>query len=108
MAINAPIALNIADRQAVRSVIVPRCTGHVTNYALYILGGGGNPAPTTGQTNWAASAIRNPATVGEAVSWHVLNQPSYINGGSSIADDELQGIVETAIRNHFVTEPPAE
>ena len=107
MPINAPVALNMADRQAVRSVIVPRCTGHVANYALYILGGG-DGSPTTGQTNWAESAIRNPATVGEAVSWHVLNQPSYINGGSTIADDELKGIVETAINNHFVTEPPAE
>jgi hypothetical protein len=106
MPIEAPIELNMADRLAVRSVLVNRCTAIVANYALYILGGGGTP--TVGKTNWAQSAIRNAASVGEAVSWHVLDQPSFKNGGSSIADDELKSAIENAINNHFVTEPPAE
>lgn len=101
MAIASPVALNAADRLAVREVIVDRCTSHVANYALYLLGG----TPTTGQRNWAQNAIKSAATVGESVSWHVINQSSFVNGGSSIEDSELQGIVETAINNHYIVEP---
>jgi hypothetical protein len=102
MAIENPIQLNMADRIAVRQNLIDRCTAVVTNYALYLLG---NMEATVGQKNWALSSIRNPKTVGDAVSWYVLNQPSYLNGGSSIEDAELIGIVETAINMHLVVEP---
>jgi len=105
MAIENPIARNLADRQATRSLIAPRCTQIVANYALYILG---NEAATDQQTDWAESAIRNANAVGEAVSWFVLNQTSYINGGSAIEDAELGGIVEAAINAHFISPPPEE
>jgi hypothetical protein len=91
--------LNLADRIAVRRVIVDRCTAAVVNYALYILG---NQSSTTGQLGWAREAIRNPVAVGEAASWHVLNQPDFLNDGSAIADGPLAGAVETAINNHYI------
>lgn len=91
--------LNLADRVAVRVVILPRCTAAVTNYALYLLG---NNQATTEQLAWAREAIRTPSAVGEAVSWHMLNQPDFISDGSSIADNVLTGAVESAINNHFI------
>ena len=96
------MAWNLADRIAVRRVIVDRCTGVVTNYALYILG---NVSATEGQTGWAREAMRNPGSVGEAVSWHVLNQPDFIADGSSISDATLGVAVEAAINSHFIVEP---
>lgn len=93
------MALNLADRIAVRPVIVPRCVGVVVNYALYLLG---NQAATQQQLAWAREAVRAPQAVGDAVSWHVLNQPAYVAGGSGITDAELTGAVETAVNAHFV------
>jgi hypothetical protein len=91
--------LNLADRFAIRRVIVERSTAVVTNYALYILG---NVAATTLQKAWAREAIRNPAAVGDAVSYYVLNQTPFLNNGSSITDAELTSAVESAINTHFI------
>ena len=93
------MALNLADRIAVRANIVDRCTAAVANYALYLLG---NQSATTNQLGWAREAVRNPQVVGDSVSWHVLNQPDFINDGSGIADATLTGVVETAINTHFI------
>lgn len=96
------MALNLADRIAVRKVIVDRCSGVVANYALYLLGLPG----TTEQLAWAREAIRSPTSVGDAVSWHVLNQQDFIDNGSSISDATLTGVVETAINTHFIQPAP--
>jgi hypothetical protein len=95
------MALNLSDRFAVRHVVVDRCTAAVTNYALYILG---NVAATTPQKAWAREAIRNPAAVGNATSYYLLNQTPYLNNGSSITDAELTSVVESAINTHFIQE----
>jgi hypothetical protein len=102
MAIVAPQPLNMADRLAARQNIVGRCTAVVANYALYILGEAANTANHANRKSWADDAIRNAQSFGERVSWHVLNQPSFLNGGSSIEDAELAGVVETAVNTHFV------
>jgi hypothetical protein len=91
--------LNLADRLAVRRVIVDRCAAAVINYALYILG---NVNATVPQTAWAREAIRDPNHVGEAVSYHVLNQPDFLSLGSAITDATLSGAVEAAINTHFI------
>lgn len=93
------MALNLADRIAVRAVIRDRCTAVVANYALYIIG---NAQSTDPQLTWAREAIREPQAVGEAVSWYVLNQPDFINTGSDISDATLTGVVETALNEHFI------
>jgi hypothetical protein len=93
------MALNLADRLAVRAVIVPRCTAAVANYALYILG---NQAATAPQKAWATGAIQSPASVGDRVSYHVLNQPDFIADGSGISDATLGGAVEAAINSYFI------
>lgn len=94
------MALNLADRIAVRANIVDRCTAAVANYALYILG---NVSATANQTAWAKYAILNAKVVGNDVSWHVLNQQAFIDDGSGIADATLGNVVEAAINNHFIT-----
>lgn len=103
MAIPNPIQLNPSDALAVRQNIIGRCTAHVAQLALYHLG---NVGSSTEHKAWAASAIRNSGSVGDAVSYYVMNQPSFLNGGSSIEEDELKNIVETAINNNFVAPPP--
>jgi hypothetical protein len=40
--------------------------------------------------------------VGDRVSYHILDQPDFINGGSDITDAVLQSAVETAINNRFI------
>jgi len=99
------MALNLADRMAVRQVILTRCEAAVTNYALYILG---NAEATQQQLGWAREAIRNPKSVGDAVSYYVLNQPAFIDGGSGISDVDLTGAIETAINAHFIPPAPVE
>jgi hypothetical protein len=93
------MALNLADRMAVRQVILTRCEAAVTNYALYILG---NVEATQNQLGWAREAIRTPKAVGDAVSYHILNQPDFIDNGSGISDATLSGAIETAINAHFI------
>lgn len=98
--------LNSEDVLAVRRNIVDRCTRHVANYALYLLGLPG----TTEQLAWAREAIKVASSIGEQVSWHVINEPAFLgqvsgsdwSGGSSINDDTLKGVVEAAINNHFI------
>lgn len=97
------MALSLADRIAVRQVIVPRCTAAVVNYALYLLGLSGTAA-TANQELWARETMRRPNTIGDEVSWFILNQPDFINDGSSISDVSLTGAVETAINNYFIPE----
>ena len=103
MAINAPQQLNNADRLALRPLLVPRLTTIVANYALYIVNGGANADPNVANLRqWASNAIRNAGSVADQVSWHITNQASYLNGGTSIEDAELAGLAEVAIRAHFV------
>jgi len=92
------MALNFADRSAVRLVIVPRCTAAVASYASYLLAG----TPTTPQLAWAREAIRNPGFVGEQVSWHVIPSQAFIDAGSGISDGDLDYLVQTAINAHFI------
>jgi hypothetical protein len=92
--------LNLADRLAVRQIIVPRCTAAAIKYALYLLG---NVSATIPQKNWAKSAMLESNTVGDRVSFHILDQPDFINGGSDITDAVLQAAVETAINNRFIS-----
>ena len=94
--------LNLADRNAVRVNIVPRCTQLIAEYALYILD---NPNATEGKLAWARVAIRDTASYGEQVSHYVMRNQDYIDNGSGIADNTLESVVQTAINNHFVTEP---
>jgi hypothetical protein len=93
------MALNLADRLAVRRIIVDRCTAATIKYALYLLGNG---AATLAQKNWAKSAMIESSLVGDRVSFHILDQPDFINGGSDITDAVLQAAVETAINNRFI------
>lgn len=103
MAIDNPQQLNNADKMAVRPILVPRITAIVANYALYILGGGKDADPNVANLKqWATSAIRSAGSIAEQASWYVLNQNSFLNGGSSIDDTELQGIIENTINANFV------
>lgn len=99
----AATQLNLTDRIAVRRVMIDRCTAAVTKFALYVLG---NQASTTEQLAWAREAIRSPGTVGDAVSWHVLDHPDYLDHGSGMDDATLQGAVETAINTRFIQPAP--
>lgn len=108
--------LNMADRLAIREVIVPRCGALVAKYALYVMNatvGGGVGQVSQEQKNWAAGAIRNPQQIGQALSWHVIDQPVFMgvvdgqgnwSGGSMISDDVLGGILETAINTHYIAQ----
>jgi hypothetical protein len=96
------MALNLADRKAIRPVIVPRCTAVVANYALYILGEDAGTANHANRLAWAREAIRDPDRQGEFLSWYVLNAPEYLAGGSDITDATLTGVVEAAVNNNFI------
>jgi hypothetical protein len=89
-----------ADQLVVRPLIVPRCTAITAQLALYYLGLG--ESATTQQNEWAKNAILSAQSIGEQVSWHVLNQDPFKDNGSAIDDATLRGIVETAIQNHFI------
>jgi hypothetical protein len=99
------VALNFADREAIRPLIVPRCTGIVINYALYLI----NHEPATAaEKAWARNALSSPAAIGQAVSYHVMNQAAFAGtdvtegAGSGISDADLLSAVESAINVHFV------
>jgi hypothetical protein len=91
--------LNMADRLAIRKVILDRCTSLIADYALYILG---NVSATAAQTAWAQTAIDSAASWGDRLSYHVLNQPAFIAGGSSIPDATLQGVIQAALNAHYI------
>jgi|GEM_PF-5390828 len=93
------MGLNLADRHAVRKLVVDRCTLAAANYALYLLG---NVEATEDQKTWARGAIREPQTIGDQVSWHLVNNDDFITHGSGIDDETLKTVVELAIDNHFI------
>jgi hypothetical protein len=43
-----------------------------------------------------------PSAMGDRVAWYILSDPTYIDGGSSITDPQLQGAAETAINAYFI------
>lgn len=104
--INTPQQLNMADRIAVRRNIIDRCTGIVADYALYIIGEATNTPNHAGRKQWADDAIKNSGSFGDRVSWYVLNQTTYLNGGSSIDDTELKNVVQAAINANFISIVP--
>ena len=95
------MALNLADRLVViqASHVQTRVTAAVAKYALYLLG---NVGSTTNQLAWAREAIRTPAAVGQQVSFHLLDDTNFLNGGSDVTDVQLQGAVETAVNARFI------
>jgi hypothetical protein len=92
-----------ADQLVVRPLVVPRCAAITAQLALYYLG---LESATTQQNEWAKNAILSAQSIGEQVSWHVLNQDAFKDNGSAIDDATLKGIVETAIQNHFIAPAP--
>lgn len=93
------MALNFADAVAVRSVIRDRVTSACTQYAFYLLG---LNTATAQQLAWAKGCMDNTPSMGERVSWYVINDANYLAEGSSITDQELQNAVQTAINNFFI------
>lgn len=99
------MALNMADRHAVRPLLVPRCTVLVMEYALYILGGGTAANPNNENlVGWAREAIRSPGSDGDFASWHAMDKEAFYTDGSGVSDAALQNIVQTAINNYRVTQ----
>jgi hypothetical protein len=92
------MALNLADRDAVRRVIVPRCRAACVKYALYLMNG----TPTVNQKTWAQNCLSIPDQWGEQLSYYVMAVDEFIAGGSDITDAVLQGAVESAINNHVI------
>lgn len=92
--------LNLNDRLVVMAcpAMQSRLASSVAKYALYLLGG----TPTTPQLAWAREAVRSPASVGQQVGYHLLDDTNYLAGGSDITDVQLQGAVETAINARFI------
>lgn len=99
------MALNLNDRIAVinSATMQTRCAAAVAQYALYLLG---NVSATTEQLAWAREAIRDVASVGRQVSFHILDNTDFLNGGSDITDAQLQGAAEAAINNRFIQPAP--
>lgn len=95
------MALNLNDRIVLiqHATMQTRITAAVAKYALYILG---NVNATVNQLAWAREAIRSPASVGNQVSYHVLDNPDFLAGGSDITDAQLQGACEAAINSRFI------
>lgn len=98
------MALNQADRLAVRPLLVPRIEGAVSQLALYLIN---LPAATDEKLTWARAALRNTASMADQVSRFVLHEASYIANGSGISDGDLSSAVETAINQHFIQPAPA-
>jgi hypothetical protein len=97
--------LNLADRLAVRSNIVPRCLAITNNLAIYILNGGMNADPNVvNLKTWARATLSTLNQVADQVSYHVIGQTDFLDNGSGITDAALTGIVENAIKTLFV--PP--
>lgn len=97
------MALNMADRAKVRENIVQRCTQLVASYAVYLINGGTADGVTTDQAKgWARQALREPETVGNRVSWYVINEQAFIDTGSTISDATLEAVVQAALRTHFM------
>ena len=108
------MALNLNDRIAVMSsaAMQARLTAAVAKYALYLLGGGGTQ--TDPYLGWAREAIRPASSVGNAVGWHLLDNPTFLgagsgsitgdtwSGGSDITDAQLGAAVEAAINARFI------
>src|SRR5690606_19414219 len=97
------MALNQADRLAVRPLLVPRIEGAVSQLALYLIN---LPDATDEQLAWARAALRNTASMADQVSRFVLGEADFIEHGSGISDAALSAAVETAINNHFIAPAP--
>jgi hypothetical protein len=99
------VALNFADREAIRPLIVPRCTGLVQNLAIYLINHG--PA-TAAEKAWAREALRSPDQFGLEASRHVTREVNFAGdanteaAGSGITDAHLLTAVETAINTHMI------
>jgi len=137
--------LNYEDREAIRKVIVTRCSQAVRKYALYLLnvpapiepvmGQAGHEAETQQefderhaawvtalalhpyQIGWAREAMRNVFGLGEQLSHYVTSDSKFLQGeadgggnvirqgGSSIPEADLSGVIEAAINTHFIVVP---
>src|SRR5690348_8249744 len=90
MAITAPQQLNFEDRLAIRQNIVNRVAGIVNDYIQFIKGEATNTPNHANRLAWANGNATNITQLGVDLSWYALNNSSFLNGGSSIADSELQ------------------
>lgn len=99
------MALNYADREAIRPLIVPRCTGIALNYAIYLMN---LPSATDAQKAWAAVASTNPDQFGREASYHVTREVNFAGdenteaAGSGISDANLLTAVEAALNTHVI------
>lgn len=101
------MSLNLADRIAILAVIRPRVKAAVLNFALYILGEATNTVNHANRLAWARDTLRagggEQAT--ESLLPYMLNEPNYLDNGSSVTDVQITGHVETAIVNHYISPP---
>lgn len=92
--------LNYADREALRTFLVPRLTQAVTKYFVFILGGGGSPSPA--RLTYVKENIANVAPIAHRLSVYCMSEPTFIAGGTSISDLALQSRAETVLNSDFL------
>ncbi len=100
------MALNFKDGILIRGTMLDRVQAVVVNYALYILGQGSGVSNGANRVNWATVMMSNtPQQVqqfADKLSYYMLDQDDFKNNGTSISDDTLKSMLETAINNNFI------
>ncbi len=94
------MALNYADRETLRPMLLTRCKEAVRKFLLYTQGGGGTPSQE--RIDWCTSKLREVSIVAEEVSHYVTSEPDFIDTGTSITDAALQSRVESVLVAFFM------
>ena len=92
--------LNLADRDRLRPDLVSRIRQAVTKFLLYTQGGGGTPS--NARIVWCTENLTNVPIIAEQLSHYVMSEPTFIAGGTSIADAAIQSRVESVLQSRFM------
>jgi len=92
--------LNLADRATLRPMLIPRLRMAIIKYLLYVQGGGGSPSAD--RVTWCTNNLSSVPGLAEQVSNYCTSEPTFIAGGTSISDGDLQSRVEFVLQTYFM------
>lgn len=91
------MALNFADRDTLRPALVPRLRQVVEGFLLYTANGGGSPS--TARLAWCQTNLSNVNDLAEKLSHWCMTETAFIDGGTSITDEQLKSRGEYVLAN---------
>jgi len=90
--------LSYEDMETLRPRLIPRIKQAIVKYLLYVQG----TLTADNQKAWVTSNLSFIDQLAQQISPYMMSEPTFVQGGTSISDADIQSRVEYVINTYFM------